>query len=270
MKRMFGWITERRRRHLEAEPFPEAWEEILKQNMGHYRLLDDGEREHLRKLVQVFVAEKHWEGAGGLELTDEVRVTVAGEACLMLLGRDHSLYRGVQSIVVYPSAIVRPKRGRSFFDPGGQPDEGEKAVVGEAHLDGPVLLSWDAAKKGARNPRDGRNVVIHEFAHKIDMLDRRADGTPPLESREARQSWAEIASEVYLELRRRTERGRKSFLDAYGATNEAEFFAVATEHFFEQPIELEQQHRDLYGLLRDYYNQDPADRVRRSRNSGTR
>lgn len=257
---VFRWLTERRRRLIEARPFPEEWTAILRENVAHYALLSDAERERLQQLVLVFVEEKNWEGAGGLELDDEIRVTIAGQACLLLLGRDHSLYDDVESIVVYPSTMRAPERQRSFFDSSVAPVEPRSDLLGEAHRGGPVLLAWDAVKRGARDPKDGRNVVIHELAHKIDMLDAHADGTPPLPSRAARRTWAEVAAPVFLELRGRSERGQKTFLDAYGATNEAEFFAVATEQFFEQPVRFRREHPELYELLREYYGQDPAAR----------
>lgn len=260
---VFSWLTERRRRRIEERPFPAEWEAILERNVGHYALLSDDERALLRKLVLVFVEEKSWVGAGGLEIDDEIRVTIAGEACLLLLGRDHSLYRDVESIVVYPSTMRAPERPRSFFDTRAEPVEPPQHLLGEAHRRGPVLLAWDAVKHGARDPKDARNVVIHELAHKIDMLDAHADGTPPLESRKALRTWAEIAAPVFKDLRARVESGKRTFLDPYGATDEAEFFAVATELFFEKPIELEREHPELYGLLRDYYRQDPAARQRR-------
>lgn len=259
---VLGWLTERRRRRIEERPFPAEWEAALERNVGHWQLLSEEERALLKKLVLVFVEEKTWVGAHGLELDDEIRVTIAGEACLLLLGRDHSLYADVDSIVVYPSTMLAPERPRSFFDRRVEPVETPRHLLGEAHRGGPVLLAWDAVKRGARDPKDGRNVVIHELAHKIDMLDARADGTPPLESRAALRKWAEVAAPVFLELRARAEKGKKTFLDPYGATDEAEFFAVATELFFEKPARFEREHPELYELLREYYGQDPAARER--------
>ena len=257
---VFRWLTERRRRLIESRPFPEEWKAILRENVAHYVLLSDEERERLHQLVLVFVEEKRWEGAGGLEIDDEIRVTIAGQACLLLLGRDHSLFDDVESIVIYPSAMRAPERPQYVFDRTVQPVVSRPDLLGEAHLRGPVLLAWDAAKRGARHPKDGHNVVIHELAHKIDLLDGNADGTPPLESRAALRTWAEVAAPVFLELRARSDAGQKTFLDDYGATNEAEFFAVATEQFFEQPVRFRREHPDLYELLRDYYRQDPAAR----------
>lgn len=254
---LFRWLTERRRKEILTHPFPESWEKILQENVAHYRKLNRAEQHHLQQLTQVFLAEKSWEGCGGLDLTDEIKVTIAAEACLLLLGRDHSLYSDVESILVYPSTVVAPTRTGSFWGVSTLPIEGDKAVLGQAVQGGPVILVWDAVKRGARHPEDGHNVVFHEFAHKIDMLDGGADGTPPLEG-EQLETWAEICSRAFLKLRKRAEGGKKSVIDVYGATNEAEFFAVATEAFFERPSELHKHEPELYKILKDFYNQDPA------------
>src|SRR6201996_8106146 len=166
-----GWLTERRSRHLLEQPLPDAWRAILERDVNVYRLLEGDEQQRLRDLVEVFVAEKHWEGAGGLELTDEIRVTIAGTGCQMLLNRDHDLFADVGSIVVYPSAVVIPERARSFWDPGVAVAKGDTPVIGLAQRGDALVLSWDAALRGARSDRDGSNVVIHELAHKIDFLD---------------------------------------------------------------------------------------------------
>jgi Mlc titration factor MtfA (ptsG expression regulator) len=137
---------------------------------------------------------------------------------------------------------------------------GPVALLGEAHVRGPVVLAWDRVLRDGQRPRDGNNVVYHEFAHKLDMLDSRADGTPPLATYEEIARWQHVCEHVFLELRARTERGQPTFIDEYGATNEAEFFAVATEHFFEQARALQRAEPELYEVLRAFYRQDPAAR----------
>jgi Mlc titration factor MtfA (ptsG expression regulator) len=254
---MFGWLTERRRKRLLEEDFPTAWDAIIEENVALVKRLDDAQRKHLRDLVQVFIAEKHWEGAGELELTDEIRVTVAAQACFLLLGREHALYEDVESIIVYPSTVVAPPRERGFFEAGAQVvDMLGTPILGQAHLGGPVILAWDDVLDGGRG-KGRRNVVFHEFAHKIDMADGTIDGTPPLETSAGRRTWREVCSEVFLELRERVEDNKKTFLDEYGATNEAEFFAVATEAYFMQPQKLEEAHAELFGVLHDFYRFDP-------------
>lgn len=258
---MFRWLTDRRRRRLLEEPFPEAWTAILEQNVAAYKLLDEAEQKRLRDLVQVFIAEKNWEGCGGLELDDEIRVTIAGTGCLMLLGRDHDLFHEVISILVYPSAVLHGERGRSFFDPGGRVVEEDSPVLGLAVKGGAVVLAWDSALRGARDHKDGHNVVIHELAHKVDYLDGTADGTPPLDGTAARRAWVAAFAPAFLAQRARIERGQRSFLDDYAATNEAEYFAVATEAFFEKPGSLARELPDVYASLRDFYRIDLAARA---------
>jgi Mlc titration factor MtfA (ptsG expression regulator) len=257
---MFGWLTERRRKRLLETPFPDAWIAILERNVAANKLLDEDEQQRLRDLVQVFVAEKHWEGCGGLELDDEIRVTIAGTGCQLLLGRSHDLFADVVSILVYPSAVLLPEQARSVFDPGARPTDSDTPVLGVAHRGGAVVLAWDSALRGARDPRDGRNVVIHELAHKIDFLDGNADGTPPLPSGSARREWIAAFAPAYLAHKERSERGKRSFLDDYAITNEAEYFAVATEAFFEKPTALARELPDVYAALRQFYSLDLAGR----------
>jgi len=252
-------------------PFPDAWDGYIERNMAHYRWLDESERRRLRDLVQVFVAEKHWEGTGGLVLTDEVRVTIAAQACLLVLELPHDLYRNVQSILVYPSTVVAPERRLGTFEIPREPLDGPLPILGQAQLRGPVILVWDAVERTGRHPERGHNVVYHEFAHKLDMLDGSADGTPPLHGRAEYRRWVGVCSREYHALRAKARQGQRSFLDAYGATSEAEFFAVATEQFFDAPVALRRHHPDLYAVLEAFYRQDPATRVearqtRRSRN----
>ncbi len=264
---VFMWFAEHRRKKLTEAPFPESWEEVVRRNVAHYAMLDDDERAHLRALIQVFIAEKHWEGAGGLELTDEIRVTVSAQACLLLLGLPHNFYRDVESIIVYPSTVVPPQRSPGVFENVTMPLQATQPILGQAFQRGPVIIIWDAALRGSRHPESGHNVIYHEFAHKLDMLDGAADGTPPIKDREEFREWVEVCSREYLRLKRDTGKGGKSFLDAYGATNEAEFFAVATEQFFNQPQLMVKHAPDLYHVLRDYYRQDPYERMSRNKHA---
>ncbi|PKN58347.1 MAG: hypothetical protein CVU56_06210 [Deltaproteobacteria bacterium HGW-Deltaproteobacteria-14] len=255
-----SWLRDRRRRKLLERPFPAEWLDILRTNVAHVAWLDAAELAHLCDLVQVFVAEKTWEGCGGLELTDEIRVTIAGDACLLILALPHDLYRKIDTILVYPSTVVSPPRPLGLFEvPQGPVGDGTP-ILGEAHLHGPVILTWDAVRRGARHPEHGHNVVFHEFAHKLDMFDNAADGTPPLEHREDYARWSKVCSASFAALRERTRQGHLSVLDPYGATNEAEFFAVATEAFFYIPVALREHEAALYDVLRRFYRQDPATR----------
>jgi Mlc titration factor MtfA (ptsG expression regulator) len=257
---MFGWLTERRRRHILENPFPPEWEAILVRNVAAYARLDDGERARLRDLAHIFIAEKRWEGCGGLELSDEIRVTIAGQACLLLLGRDHDFFRPLVTILVYPSAVQLPERKPFIFERVTGPMPPAETILGLSKQGDVVVLAWDEIVGGAKNPDDTRNVVIHELAHVIDFADGAYDGTPPLESRAQRRSWVEVCSAAFLALRERTEHGRKGFLREYAATNEAEFFAVATETFYEQPRKMAEELPELYALLAEFYNLDLAAR----------
>lgn len=256
---MFGWWRERQREKILEQPFPEEYARVLTRNVPHYARLDAEAQQRLRDLVQVFVVEKHWEGCGGLTLTDEMKVTIAAQACLLVLELPHRLYENVESIFVYPSAVLRPEQQDGVFVRSRElVSSGPTALLGEAHGIGPVVLAWDRVLRDGLRPRDGHNLVYHEFAHKLDMQDGQADGTPPLESRAEQKRWQEVCERAFLALRERAQRGQPTFLDQYGATNEAEFFAVATEHFFDQPRALRKEEPELYEALKEFYRQDPA------------
>jgi len=257
---MFHWIRDHHRTEVLKRSFPLEWEAIMRANVVHYEVLDDAERERLRETMKVFIDEKQWEGCGGLDLTDEIRVTIAAQACLLLLGLPHDYYRNVESILVYPSTVGVPERQPGVFEIITGPVQASVPILGQAFAQGPVILVWDAVLHGARHPEQGHNVVYHEFAHKLDMLDGTADGTPPLFDHDQLAEWVTVCSSEFLRLRHLTEKGNKTFLDAYGATNEAEFFAVATEEFFDRPRALHKHAPDLYRVLSSYYRQDPVER----------
>jgi Mlc titration factor MtfA (ptsG expression regulator) len=261
---MFHWFLDRRRKKLIQAPFPPLWEDIIRRNVAHYCRLEAAERAHLRGLIQVFIAEKSWEGAGGLELTDEIRVTISAQACLLVLNLPHNFYRNVESIIVYPSTVVPPQRNPGFFENTLSPLKVEQPIIGQAFRQGPVIIIWDAALRGGRHPEFGHNVIYHEFAHKLDMLDGAADGTPPLRDRTEYRDWVLTCSREYLRLKNDIDKGKESFLNAYGATSEAEFFAVATEQFFDRPQSMIEQAPDLYRVLQEFYRQDPSQRLSRN------
>jgi MtfA peptidase len=255
---IFSWLRRRRRRKLLALPFPDEWRPWLEE-LPFYQGLDDEERSGLHDITRVLVAEKTWEGCGGLTITEEMKVVIAAQAALLLLNIEHDFYRRAQSILVYPSAY---DTGRPEMNEGGIfGDEG--ANEGEAWYGGPVILNWNAVKYGVDDQKDAQNLVLHEFAHKLDMMDGYVDGTPPLAHREDYPEWTRVMTEEYDALRGKARKRKRSVLNPYGATNEAEFFAVATESFFEKPLQMEKRHAELYGLLKAYYRQDPAGRLRR-------
>jgi len=253
---MFAWLRRRRRRALLARPFPPDWLAVL-QGLPFYGRLDARGQARLRDDLRVLIAEKEWEGCGGLQLTDAMRVTIAAQASLLILAVEHDYYRNVDSILVYPSGY----RSAPYSDRSGVVHEGP-GNLGEAWQRGPVVIAWDAVRDGVANDHDGRNLVLREFAHKLDQLDGLADGTRPLGSSAAMAAWVRIMTREFQELRAAADDGRATLLDRYGATNPAEFFAVATECFFERGAELRERHRELYGVLCEYYGQDPAGRER--------
>lgn len=252
---VFGFFRRRRRERLRSAPFPAEWLAIIERNVPFHAALTQSERRALEGLVHVFVAEKHFEGCGGLELNDEVKVTVAAHACRLLLHRDTDVFPRLITVLVYPSAYV----ARSV-EPiaGGGVLEGEQVRLGEAWKGGVAVVSWDEILAVARGLAGGQNLVLHEFAHLLDMEDGAADGTPVLRNRRQYASWVAVMQDEYERLRRDRVLGRYSVLDHYGATDPAEFFAVATEAFFEKPKLLAKRHPKLYAQLRGYYGQDPA------------
>ena len=260
---LLSWLRNRRRRRLLAGPFPGAWEAHLARHFAQDAWLDEAERRRLRELVRIFVAEKRWEGCGGLALTDEIRVAIAAHACLLILGLPGEPYRHVHSILVYPSTVVPPPRRLRTLEIATRPIDAPQPILGQAQLRGPVILVWDAVERTGRHLEEGHDVVLHEFAHALDMLDGVGDGTPPIRGRTELRRWVEVFSREYRALLEQTRQGRPGLIDAYGATNEAEFFAVVTEKFFGQPIELRHRHADLYAVMRDFYRQDPAARLER-------
>ena len=244
---------------------PDGWLGIVEDHVAVWGVLDDGERELLEAASDWLLRHKHWEAAHGFALVDEITVTIAAQAALLVLGLNVDEYREVSAIIVYPSAMQ--SRGVYAGPVQGTVVDGVVPVLGEAHDGrGPVLLAWDQAEKAARNPGGEHNVVFHEFAHKLDMRDDVVDGTPRLERREDLDRWIEVCTEVYDALQAGIERPP---LQPYGATNPAEFFAVATEAFFDVPVMLEQHEPNLYAVMRNFYRQDPARRARRGdRGSG--
>jgi Mlc titration factor MtfA (ptsG expression regulator) len=207
--------------------------------------------------VQVFLDEVGFEGCGGLEMTDEIRTVIAARACLLVLGSERLVpYPRLTVVLVYPSSWSADDVRQ---DRGGVVTEGRSHRLGESHARGQVVLSWDDVEAGARIPHDGQDVVYHEFAHQLDQETPGSAGSPRLSRAADYAAWARTVDAGYERLLRRVEAGRRTFLDDYGATNPAEFFAVATEGFFEKPVPFRRRLPELFELLRDYYGLDPAD-----------
>ena len=248
-------FRDHRRKLLRAQPFPEAWQAILERDVAYAAQLDAEERRELEGLVQIFLEEKHFEGCGGLELTDRIRVTIAAEACRLLLHRETDIYPQLVSVLVSPSAYKATRRTQE----GRVVIEREDALLGESRMRDAVVLSWDHVLESAHH-MGGGNVVLHELAHQLDAEDGAMDGAPALGDRARYASWARVLGEEFAELSERLHDGRRSDIDGYGATNPAEFFAVITEMFFERGAQLKERHPELYGELEAFYHQDPAAR----------
>lgn len=244
-----------RRKRLAGREFPPQWIGIMERNVPFYRLLPPKDREELKGHVQVFIEEKYFEGCGGIEITDEIRVTVAALACILLLHRRTDYYPFLSSVVVYPGEYVGERRR---WDEAGVVTEGPESRVGESWEQGTVVLSWRDVLLDAEAPDDGFNVVFHEFAHQLDHEDRITGNDDFLPDEPFSSPWREILEREYDRLVADDEAGKETFLDPYGADSPAEFFAVAVETFFEMPAELKEHHPDLYDLLSRYFRQDPT------------
>ncbi len=262
---VFGIFKHRRRERVREQPFLPEWLEILARDVPYYELLSADEQTELRGRTLVLLDEKRFEGCNGLELTDEMRITILGQAAVLLLGGQSDYFAKLDTILVYPSRYYVETEQRL---PGGVVVEGVQGRLGESWYRGPVVLSWADVLAGSRNRRDGRNVVLHEFAHQLDSEMGGLDGAPLLAESADYAEWARVMNAEFARLKEAVAHRRRTFINPYGATNPAEFFAVITEVFFEEPVQLQRLHAELYGQLQKYYRQDPAERVRRNRARG--
>ena len=246
---IFGWFKTRRRKKILAKPFPESWSTHLKQNVRLSHDLPPAVMKRLKQATQIFIAEKFWEGCEDLEVTDEMKVTIAAQASLLLLGVEDFYFDNVETILVYPTTIVRG------------PHNGSPTAyrAGEAWQGGPIVLAWDSVLRGGRHEDDGSNVVVHEFAHALDGLDGEMGGSIDFGDSEADAQWTQVVKTEFGALQLAKQHGTRTLLDHYGATNPAEFFAVSTETFFEQPHELQTEHPELFRLLSLYFHVDPTE-----------
>ncbi|MCU1395904.1 MAG: hypothetical protein JWM34_4332 [Ilumatobacteraceae bacterium] len=244
----------RRQRELDEIEFTDAWRAELVARWPLWQRLSDDERSRLEDLVKVFVHEKRWEAANGFEVTEAMRVLIAAQACLLVLELDGDPYRGVGTILVHPTTLVL--EGPRSTGTGGLVSSDPYPILGQAQFGGPTVLAWDTVAYEARHPSRGQNVVYHEFAHKLDMLDGVIDGTPPIPDADARRRWVEVCTREFTAI----QRGTGGFLRDYGGENPGEFFAVASEAFFSAPVAMREHKRDLYDVLAGFYRQDPAAR----------
>ena len=251
-----------KRKRLQATPLSPEWRQIVETQCPFFQRLPAGDRKELEGLVQVFLAEKQFEGCGRLVITDEIRVCVAAHACLLLLHRRTDFYPRLRSILVYPNMYVVPTIRHVG---SGIMEEIHQQRAGESWAEGAVVLAWDVMRGHISAPENGHNLVLHEFAHQLDFEDGAADGVPVLgqgesylNRRRRYAAWTRVMRSEFERLRAQIQHGENTILRDYGATNAAEFFAVATECFFGKPQALRQEHPELYEEMKWYYQQDPA------------
>jgi hypothetical protein len=242
---VFGLIRSIRRRGYRKREVPGEWVPVLEARVPFYAGLEGDLRERFFEFLKIFVWEKHWLAAGGMEMSEEVKVVISAAAVRLALHLEIGVYDRLTEIIVYPSHYVHPD------------SEDGSVVFGEAHAWGTVVLSWDAVVQGLANPHDGHDTATHEFAHVLDRVDGSFDGTPELRARDDYRPWAGVMSQHYLALRDR-QRDERRVLRDYGATNEAEFFAVATESFFEKPRQMLDRTPELYEEMMRFYGFDPV------------
>ena len=247
-------------RRWSADPLPEDWLDLIERHVRVWKDLDEDERDLLAASTEDLLTTRRWEAAQGFELTGRIRTVIAAQAALLVLGIGIEQFDDVGSIIVHPSTMHFDQT--SAGPAHGTETRGPHHLLGEAQYGGPVVIAWDAASSSARHPERGHDVVLHEFAHKIDMMDGTVDGTPPMTDQVLLDRWVEVCTEEFQQL----ERGESGHLiDEYGATNAGEFFAVVTETFFTRGIDLREQKPDIYEVFRDFYRQDPAARAERQR-----
>ena len=241
------------RDRLMAKQFPKSWLSIIESNLSIYKSLTSEQQKELLGYIQVFLKEKQFIGCLGLQITEEIKVTIAAIACLLLFGDRKTYFPNLRSVLVYPHAyIVNELIMNSYVL-----EERRVARLGESWTRDQLVLSWEQIQQDVLNWKDGHNVILHEFAHQLDQEDGQAEGVPILPRVLDYEVWKQVMSAEYLQLCDRVENGQKTVLDSYGATSPAEFFAVATETFFEKPNQLYQKHPSLYELLQRYYRLDP-------------
>lgn len=252
---MFAFLRQRRRAQLRTKPFPSVWRRILERNVALYSRLPPADRQELREHVHIFLAEKRFEGCGLQVITDDVRVTIAGQAAMLLLHRQTDYFPTVSAVLVYPDLFWANQV--EMMDRVGL-IEYHRVLLGQVWRKDLVVLAWKDALAGGRRPDWPHNLVLHEFAHALDDEDGSSNGLPHVGEGRTVRTWAKVFAEAYAELKRACADGRPSALDAYGTMNPAEFFAVATTTFFAQPAALREEYPDLYEQLRQFYRQEPT------------
>jgi len=263
--KFLSWLPIAGRVSLPTDPIPPAWRTLIRRQLPLVARLSTQDQDRLYHRMQQFFREVPIEGCGGLQLTEEIRLTIGAQACLLLLRMPYPRYTRVRRVLVYPSSFIPKPQALHASGEIVPPDE---PLDGQAWQSGTVVLGWDAVKRATRVATDGENVVLHEFAHMLDAEDGSLDGIPVLDSGSAYRAWAALLSLKFAEHTARVDKGEVTILDPYGAEDRAEFFAVATEAYFENPVALRKDQPDLYALLLDFYKIDPATLVQPTRGHG--
>ena len=245
----FGWIAKRRRRKILSNRMPDSWLSIIEATVFEKKNLSPEHRKKLIDLTKVIVAEKNWEGCEGLNFTEKQKVSIASQASLLILETENYYFDGIKTVLLYPRSFKRKWRSGMIVDE-------DQHNSGEAWQGGPIVLSWKDVQQGLKH-HDGNNVVVHEFAHHLDGIDGEMGGNPPFANREDQELWKQVSAREFENLVEAAEDEIPTLLDHYGATNRAEFFAVASETFIELPHELSHEHPDLFELLTKLYKFDP-------------
>jgi len=251
---MLGFFRRRRREKLRTTPLSASAWAIIDRRVPLIARMSEADRAELGGIVQILLDEKHFEGCGGLVMTEEIRLTIAAQAAVLLLHRETNYYPTLLSILVYPRAYFSSAPRRN---PDGTITEGPQGRLGESWFRGALVLSWEDVVRGADDEHDGHNVVLHEFAHQLDGESGGMDGAPALARQSCYRDWARVLGQEYAELIQELHAGHSTLIDPYGATNPAEFFAVITELFFERPEALYREHPELYDQLAGFYRTDP-------------
>lgn len=248
----------RQKRILATSAIPEPlWREAL-EALPFLAIYTEAELARLRQHVVLFLSAKSVVGASGFEVTPLMRAMIAIQACVLTLNLGPHYYDGWENVVVYPDEFVA---GIEYEDEAGVVHLRTEPLAGEAIPGGPVILSWPDVEASADWSAEGMNLVIHEFAHKIDMRNGEANGCPPLHPDMARRAWQKAMASAYVHFRRRVEKGEDTAIDPYAAHNPAEFFAVLSEVFFADPTLLQMEYATVYRLFTQFYRQDPASRT---------
>ncbi len=262
---VIGYFSYQKYRYKQAvnKPFPSGFKEILEQRLPVYSKLSLALQQNLHRHILHFLYHKQFVGCNGLVITDEIRVVIAAEACLLILNRPSSCYQNLKWIYVYPSVFIAQREEKNEY---GLVSNERRHLLGESWQNGKVILAWDNVESGMQNFHDGQNVVLHEFAHQLDQESGSANGAPLLYTKDSYKVWSQVFNKEFQQLQAQVylldehshaKKSKSHLIDKYGATNPAEFFAVVTEVFFEKPHALQKLHPELFDLLKSYYQLDP-------------